>query len=163
MPDFHFLSSASVLASHYSAYLLFLSTFFPLSPLSWLPRCSCSTYAFQVILLIPDPVSRAFFPVLCTWLSVCFLSSLPASLPQLFHRRSPYPLSFDFLSGASPCFRFLIDRFRLGSDYSASVSSLRLFPFLPHRRFRGALRFLSSPLISPSVPPVAMLPFRFCY
>ena len=41
---------------------------------------------FPVFLLSSSLVSRAFRPILSTQLSVCFLSSFPASLPQLFHR-----------------------------------------------------------------------------
>ena len=57
--------------------------------------------------LLPGLGSRAFFPVLSTQLSVCFLSSFPASLPQPFHRCFP----FGFLLGdqrlASVLFRSL--------------------------------------------------------
>ena len=86
MPDFRFLSSASILASHYSAICSSFSTFFPFLPHRWLPRCFCSALASQILPLLSGLVSRAFFPVLCTRLSVSFLSSYPASLPQLFHR-----------------------------------------------------------------------------
>ena len=47
-------------------------------------------FRFLVFPLISSLVSRAFFPVLSTQLSVCFLSSFPASLPQLFHRCFPF-------------------------------------------------------------------------
>ena len=138
VPDFHFLSSASVLASHYSALCSSFSIFFPFSPHSWLLRCSCLTFVPQVLPLLPGLVSRAFFSVLCTWLSVCFLSSSPASLPQLFHRRSPFLPSFNFHFRCFPLLPLSFVRFRLGSDYSASVSSFPFFPFFPHSGFPGA-------------------------
>ena len=47
-------------------------------------------FRFLVFPLTSSLVSRAFFPVLSTQLSVCFLSSFPASLPQLFHRCFPF-------------------------------------------------------------------------
>ena len=90
VPDFRFLSSASIVASHYSAYPLFLSALFPSLPHSWLPRCFCSALASQILPLLPGLVSRAFLPVPCTRLPVCFLSSFPASLPQLFHWCFPF-------------------------------------------------------------------------
>ena len=88
--DFRFLSSASALASHYSAHLFFLSTLFPSLPHSWLLRCFCSALASQILPLTPGLVSHAIFPVPCTRLPVCFLSSFPASLPQLFHWCFPF-------------------------------------------------------------------------
>ena len=61
-------------------------------------------------------------PVLRTRLSVRFLSSLPASLPQLFHRCFPFALAF----GLSPFLPLSFVRFGSGSDYLASVSSFPL-------------------------------------
>ena len=49
------------------------------------------------------PVSRASLPFLRTQLSVRFLSSFPASLPQPFHWCFPFALAF----GLSPLFHFL--------------------------------------------------------
>ena len=141
MPSFHFLSSVSALASHYSAFCSSFSTFFPLSPHSWLFRCSCSVHTFQVFPLIPDLVSHAIFPVLCTWLSVCFLSLYPDLLPQLLIRWSLWisPL------GQILDVRFLSSASVLEPHYSASVSSV---PFLPG--------FISQWLLQCS-----SLPFRF--
>ena len=104
-------------------------------------------------------VSRAFLPVLCTWLSVCFLSLLPASLPRLFHWCSPCALLcfLRFAFGAFPffsaSFRPLLFRFSLLGFgfflFPASLFSLaRVFQVLPY------------PL---SLPPVAMLPFLLWY
>ena len=67
------------------------------------------------------PVSRASLPLLRTRLSVCFLSSFPASLPQLFHRCFPFALAFGLL----PHFHFL-------SSASARLSTTQplFLPFL---------------------------------
>ena len=43
-PDFRFLSSASMVAPHYSAFCFFLSVL-PVSASQWLPRCSLSAFA----------------------------------------------------------------------------------------------------------------------
>ena len=86
VPDFRFLSSTSVLASHYSATVLP----FPLS------SRFCLTGGFSGA-PVPLSLSRFFplfpawfpvpsFPVLCTRLSVSFLSSYLASLPQPFRK-----------------------------------------------------------------------------
>ena len=69
----------------------------------------------------------------------------------------------DFSSGINAWLRFLSSTSALASHYSASVSSFPLFPFPPHSGFRGARPFLSSPSLSPSVPPVSMLPIRYRY
>ena len=93
--------------------MLFLFHSLPVLASPWLLRCSCSTHASQVFPLISGLVSRAFFPVLCTRLSVCFLSPFLASLPQLLGKcllgsvplsvpfALAFPLSFCFLSSAS--------------------------------------------------------------
>ena len=106
--DFRFLSSASVLASHYSAICSSFSTLFPFLPHRWLSRCFRSALAFRIFPLLPSLVSHAFFPILCTWLSVSFFSSYPASLPTavplvITFRFRPrcFPLLFRFLSSAS--------------------------------------------------------------
>ena len=140
MPDFHFLSSASVLASHYSALCSSFSTLFPVLPHRWFSRCSCSAHAFQVFPLLSGLVSRAFFPDLCTWLSVSFLSSFLASLPQLFRKclLGSVPLSVPFPLAFSPSCSLSFVSFHYGSDYSASVSSFPFFPFQPHGGLSGA-------------------------
>ena len=161
--DFHFLSSASVLASHYSAFcssfphssrfcltagflgasfLLTLSGSLPFFP-TWFP---VSSFRFCVLgfLFVSFRPSSSFTPT-----AVPLALAIPSVFRLLLRRFPLLPLSF-------VCFR-------LGSDYSASVSSFLFFPFLPHSGLSGALRFLSSPSISPSVPPVSMHSFRICY
>ena len=96
--------------------------------------------------------------VLRTRLSVCFLSSFSASLPQLFHRCSLL-LS---LSGF-PSLPLSFVRFRSVLTTQPSVLSFPCFPFSPVGGSFGAVRFLSSPSFSSSVLPVSMLPFRFRY
>ena len=90
----------------------------------------------------------AWFPVLHIQLPVlsfpvCFLSPFPDSLPQLFLRclLSHFPFPFRFLSSASvPLPATQLD-----------CSSFLLLPVFASQRLPGALRFLSSPLLSPSV------------
>ena len=63
--SFHFLSSASALASHYSASV----SSFPLSSrfrLTVAIRCSSVSFVPSVLPLLSSLVSRALFPVLCT-------------------------------------------------------------------------------------------------
>ena len=78
------------------------------------------------------PVSRAYISLPGTWLSVCFLSSFPASLPRLFRWCSP-SVSLRCLSIASLSFV----RSALGFDYSASALS---FPFIPASPRSGSFR-----------------------
>ena len=146
MPDFHFLSSASVLASHYSAIYSSFSTFFPFSPHRWLFRCSCSALAFQVFPLISGLVSRAFFPVLCTRLSVSFLSSFLASLPQLFRKCLPglLSLSVPLTLAFSPSLPLSFVRFFSGSNYSAFRFFFSLLPF-PASRWLSRCLFILVP------------------
>ena len=70
-----------------SGYSAFCSSFplFRLPPLRGFRRARFRSrfFAFPVL---PSLVSHAFFPGSRTRLSVGFLSSFPASLPQLFHR-----------------------------------------------------------------------------
>ena len=73
-------------------------------------------------------VSRASLPILCTWLSVCFLSSFPASLPRLFRWCSPF-ISSGCLSFA---FCFLSSASALGTDYSAFRFYFSLHPASPN-------------------------------
>ena len=72
-------------ASGYSALCFFLSVL-PVSASQWLPRCSLSAFASWAFPILSCLISHAFFPGFRTRLSVGFLSSFPASLPQLFHR-----------------------------------------------------------------------------
>ena len=71
--------------SGYSAFCFFLSVL-PASASQWLLRCPLSAFASWVFPVLSCLISHAFFPGSRTRLSVGFLSSFPASLPQLFHR-----------------------------------------------------------------------------
>jgi len=139
---------------------------FPLS------SCPCLTVACPVLplclaasLLSPFfpawfPVSS--FPVLRTRLSVCFLSSLPVSLPQLLSRCFPYAFAF----GLSPCFPLSFVRF-------CSVLTTQLSVFLfPSSRFplsavppvlplclAASLLFLFRPACCHAFLPIAVLSF----
>ena len=105
-------------------------------------------------------------PVLRTRLSVCFLSSFSASLPQLFHRCFPsFPLSLvRFSSGLSACFPVSFVPFCLLLTTQPSVLSFPFFPFSPVGGSFGAASlpfgFLALPLF---VRPVSMPSFRFRY
>ena len=131
---FRFLSVSSALASHYSAYRVFLSCF---------PTRHTAGYWFhpfplavlRLFFRFPCLVSHAASSVLSTRLSVCFLSSFPASLPQLFHRCSPFSV-FRLPLGVFPCaylsFVRLAFRFRLLGflflPFPASRFSLSVVP-----------------------------------
>ena len=114
----------------------------------------------------PDlsPYSRPGFPCHLSG-SVYSASCLfPFVLPSFAPTAVPLVLPF-WISprGSTLDFRFLSSASALASHYSASVSSFPFFPLPPHSGFHGARPFLSSPSLSPSVPPVSMLPFRFRY
>ena len=64
-------------------FLPFRSSRFCLTVASTVPPLRFRFLAFPVHSCL---ISHAFFPGFRTWLSVGFLSSCPASLPQLFHR-----------------------------------------------------------------------------
>ena len=147
---FRFLSSASLLipATQPSVFPFRSSRFrltaaFPVLPtllsLPWLspsvpPGFPCFPFGFR------------------TWLSACFLSSFPASLPQPFH----WCLPFAFAFGLFPSFCFLSSASFRVFDYSASALSFPCFPLSPRSGSSGAD-------LSPSVSPVSMRPFRFWY
>ena len=133
--------------------------FFLASPHQRLLQCPAPPLGFPVFHLLLRPVSRASFPASGTWLPVCFLSSLPASLPQLFHRCFPSALA----SGLSACLPLDDLRFGLLLTTQPSALSFPLFPFSPVSGSHGARRFLSSPTLSSSVRPVSMPSFRFRY
>ena len=139
--------------------------FFLASPHQRLLQCPAPPLGFPVFHLLLRPVSRASFPASGTWLPVCFLSSLPASLPQLFHRCFPsFPLSLvRFTSGLSACLPHSFVCFGLLLTTQPSALSFPLFPFSPVGGSHGARRFLSSPTLSSSVQPVSMPSFRFRY
>ena len=120
-----FLSSASVLLpATWPLFLPFRSSRFCLTVASPVHPSAFASLAFPVL---SDPISRVFFPGSRTRLPVCFLSSLPISLPQPFHRC--FPLAFAF--GLSPRFRFL-------SSASARLRLLSL-PFFPFPSSRSPL------------------------
>ena len=142
VPDFRFLSSTSVLASHYSASV----SSFPFSSCLRLTVAS-SVLASCVFPVLSSLISHAFLPGSGTQLPVCFLSSFPASLPQLFHRCLPSAFAF----GLSPSFPLSFVCFFSGSDYSAFCSSFPFFPAPPLSGFPGArfrFRFFAFPFLS---------------
>lgn len=107
----HFLSSVSFLLQ--ATQLSVPSVLFFLIPsLSDFLSASSFPFGSDVFYLIFHLVSHISFQVSDTWLSVCFLSSFPASLPQLFYRCFPlstslrpflcrdFLLAFSFLSSA---------------------------------------------------------------
>ena len=147
---FRFLSSSSDPLPATQPVRSSYSIFLPFSPRSWLFRRSCSAYAFQVFPLTPSLVSHAFFPVLCTRLCCMFPFVLPCFAPTAV----PQVLTIFRLSTSLWCFPLLphsFVRFRLGSDYSASVSSFPFFPILPHSGLLGAVIHLPCRLF-PCVP-----------
>ena len=134
--DFHFLSSISVLVLNYSASVSSV-LFFLFLPLSGFSSASVLPFGFTVFPILSCLISHAFFYGSDTWLSVCFLSSFPVSLPQPFHRCFPsFPLPLVRFS--SGLFRLLSASFRPlqpASDYSAFCSFFSLLPVLPWQRF----------------------------
>ena len=112
----------------------------------------------------PSPSLRPGFPCLPSG-SVYSASCLfPFVLPSFAPTAVPLVLPFWITPrGSTPDFRSLSVTSVLASHYSASASSFPLFPFPPHSGFRGVRPFLSSLSLSPSVPPVSMLPFRYRY
>ena len=169
MPDFRFLSSASVLAPHYSASVSSFP-FFLFSPLSGFSSASVLPFGFPVFHLLFRLVSHASFPVFGTRLSVCFLSSFPASLPQPFHRCFPsFLLSFVcFSSGLSACFPFSFVHFCLLLTTQPSALSFPFFPFSPGSGSSGAFFPLPSDLFpclpSDSGTQLSAFPFSvFCF
>ena len=115
------------------------------------------------LLRLPLPfslVSHEVLPVRLYSASCLFPFVLPSFAPTAVPLVLPFWIS---PRGSTLDFRFLSSTSVLASHYSASVSSFPLFPFPPHSGFPGARPFLSSPSLSPSVPPVSMLPFRYRY
>ena len=87
---FRSLSIPSTLASHYSA---FCSSFPDFPPLASQLASRVAPFPLAVLRLSSDLVTwfpMHLFRFFSTQLSVCFLSPFPASLPQLFHRCSPF-------------------------------------------------------------------------
>ena len=138
VPDFHFLSSASVLASHYSASVL------PFPLLTALAsQWASSVLLFRLHFPGFSPCFRPGFP--CLLFRFRVLGFLFVSFrPSLFRSHSCstgahlFP-SCDFTEVFSLAFAFLSSGERLGSDYSASVSSFPSSRLLPHSGSSGAL------------------------
>ena len=146
-------------ASGYSAFRSSFSDFFPsrLTVASRVPPFPLS------LLRLPLPfslVSHEVLPVRLYSASCLFPFVLPSFAPTAVPLVLPFWIS---PRGSSLDFRFLSSTSALASHYSASVSSFPLFPFPPHSGLRGARPFLSSPSLSPDLPPVSMLPVRFRY
>ena len=89
--------------SGYLAFCFFLSSSSPLRLTAAFSGAASPPFSFLAFPLPFHLVSRASLPFSSTLLSVCFLSSFPVSLPQLFHRC--FPCAFAF--GLSPHFYFL--------------------------------------------------------
>ena len=87
---FCFLSSTSALGFQLLSFCFFISSFPLFLPRSRPSSVSQFRFRFPVFPLPSCLVSHAFRPILSTLLSVCFLSSFPVSLPQLFHRCFPF-------------------------------------------------------------------------
>ena len=85
--------------------LCFLSAFFPFLPHSGSAVCQLRLSLCWFSPFFKNPVSRVFLCGSRTQLSVSFLSSFPASLPQLFHRCLPYALNFRYFPLRSAFFR----------------------------------------------------------
>ena len=138
-----FLSSAplSVLATQPSVLPFLL---FSVPPHSCFPDARLRS-RFLGLLFLSSLISHAFLPDSCTRLSVCFLSSLPDSLPQLFLRCFPSAFAF----GPSPFNLLSFVRFSSGSYYSASVSS---FPLSSRLRLTVASSVRPSALASLAFP-----------
>ena len=136
--------------------------FFPALPHSGFPGAPFPLTLSRFPPFFPAWFPMPLFPGFRTRLSVRFLSSYPASLPQLFHRCFPsFPLSLLFRAFPFPPLSFV----RFGSVLTTqpSVSSFPLFPISPDGGSLGAHWFLASPLLSSSVQPVSMPSFRFWY
>ena len=131
--------------------------FFLALPHSGFSNVSVLPFGFTVFPILSCLISHAFLLGSDTWLSVCFLSSFPVSLPQLFHRCFPLStslrpflcrdlqLTFNFLSS-------ILVRFKLLSFLTF------LFP-----SSRYPLSAVISMHVSSSVQPVAMPSIRLWY
>ena len=147
MLDFRFLSSASVLAPHYSASV----SSFPFSTCFRLTVASSvhpSAFASLVFPVLSSLISHAFLPGSGTQLSVCFLSPFLASLPTAVPR--VLPLCFRFRAFPLP-FRFLSSPYVPPPATQPLFLPFLLFPVSPHSGFPGARfrsRFFAFPFLS---------------
>ena len=159
-PDFRFLSSASIVASHYSAYLSFL---FHLS--SRLRRTTGYPGA-SVPLTLPrfSPLLPAWFPMpsfrFCVlgFLFVSFRSSLIRS-----HSCSSGASLSDLSSGIDAWLPLPFVRFHCSIPLLGLCFFLSLFSVSPSQLVPRYTPVPFVPGLSPSVPPVSMLPFRLRY
>ena len=182
MLDFHFLSSTSALASHYSASVSSFP-FFTVLPHSGLTVAQLS---FRLIgfPFLSSMISHTFLPGSSTQFPVCFLSFFLDSLPQLFIKCLPFalrfrhiPFIFHFLSSASyqglttqlfvssvPCFLFSLHT----SYFSASILP---FGFIDFHFFFHLVSHASVPVSSTQLSvsflssfPVSLpQPFNWCF
>ena len=134
VPDFRFLSSASVLASHYSASV----SSFPLSSRFRLTVASpvlCFRSRFHSFPRSSQPGFPCFLSRFFV-LGFLFVSFHPSRFRS--HSRSTGAsllFRFRFSSGLSPSLPVSFVPFCSGSDYSAFRSFFSLLPVLPCRRF----------------------------
>ena len=158
--DFRFLSSTSVLASHYSAFCSSFSTFLPVS---------ASQLASSVLLL--SFRSSGLFPFFPAWFPVPSFRFCVLGFPFVSFRSSQLRshgcsagahlmlcfVSSALLSVISPSFLLPFVRFFSGSHYLALAFFFSLLPYFP---LPWVFQVLPYPL---SLPPVAMLPFLLWY
>ena len=111
-------------ASGYLALCFFLSSFFLSPPHSGFPNAPSPLSLPWLSPFLPTWFPVPSLSVLRTRLPVRFLSSLPVSLPQPFHRCFPPALAF----GLSPFLLHSFVRFRSASGYSAFCFFLSALP-----------------------------------
>ena len=128
--------------------------FFLALPLSGFSSASVLPFGFPVFHLLFRLVSHTSFPVSGTWLSVCFLSSFPVSLPQSFHRCFPsFPLPLvRFFPGLFCLLSAFFRPLQPASDYSAFCAFFSLLPVLPWQRFLRCLLIRFPFRLFPCVP-----------
>ena len=145
VPDFRFLSSASVLASHYSASVSSfpLSSGFRLTVASSVLRFRSRFHGFPRSSLpgFPCSLSRFSYSASCSFPFI-LPGFAPTAVPPVLPFFSAFfrPLLFRAFRLLSAFFRLLL----LASDYSASCSFFSLLPVFPWQRF---LRCLSVPFV----------------
>ena len=134
-----------------------LCSSFPFRPVSasqGLPQCSLSAFASCVSPFSPARSLVLSFQV--PVLSFLFVSFRPSLIrfPQLLVRCLPFfrLLASPSCSVFSASLPLSFVRFCFASGYSASVSSVPFFPFLPHSGLSGAPFPLSLPRFSPFFP-----------
>ena len=123
VPSFPFLSSGSCLSISLLSLCSSFSHFLPVFASQLAIPVLLICFRFSGFPLLSSLVSRAFFPVPCFRLSVCFLSPHPVSLPQLLDRCLPFAFAFGTFRDLSGFFRPLVT----ASGYSA----LPFFSLLP--------------------------------